>query len=207
MKPARKDGLQTKRRMVDTAERLFAEQGVERVTLVDVSREAGQKNRNAAQYHFGNRVGLINAVLDKHSDLIAQQRRIMLNQLEQREENTLRDLIEAQVLPIANHVRSHPNGLTYLMLNRQLINSRELASLSMQRVEDMPEVLRLQRLMRPHLAPHRPGLVQARMILLRSMLFNGLAGFYDLEPSGDSKDFVCLLCASMVAVLQVDPKC
>ena len=77
MKPARKDGLETKRRLVDTAERLFAEQGVEQVTLVDVSREAGQKNRNAAQYHFGDRVGLINAVLDKHSDMITQRRQLL----------------------------------------------------------------------------------------------------------------------------------
>ncbi len=205
MKPVRKDGLETKRRLVDTAERLFAERGVERVSLVDVSRDAGQKNRNAAQYHFGDRVGLINAVLDKHSNIIAQQRRAMLDQLEQQQETTLRELIEAQVLPIANHVRSHPNGLAYLMLNRQLINSGEHVALSMQRVDDMPDVLRLQRLMRPFLAPHREEAIQAKMILIRCMLFNGLANFYDLDPSGDSKKFVDTLCASMVAVLLVDP--
>ncbi len=205
MKPARKDGLETKRRLVDTAERLFAMEGVEQVKLVDVSREAGQKNRNAAQYHFGDRAGLINAVLDKHSNIIAQQRRAMLDQLEQQKETNLRELIEAQVLPIANHVRSHPNGLTYLMLNRQLINSGEHVALSMQRVDDMPDVLRLQRLMRPFLAPHREEAIQAKMILIRCMLFNGLANFYDLDPSGDSKNFVDTLCASMVAVLLVDP--
>jgi AcrR family transcriptional regulator len=205
MKPARKDGLETKRRLVDTAERLFAEQGVEQVKLVDVSREAGQKNRNAAQYHFGDRAGLINAVLDKHSEIIAEQRSAMLDQLEQQEEITLRELIEAQVLPIANHVKSHPNGLTYLMLNRQLNNSSKHASLSLQRMNDLPDVIRSQRLMRLALAPHSKEVMRAKMILLRCMLFNGLANFYDLTPNEDSSSFIKTLCAGMVAVLLTDP--
>jgi AcrR family transcriptional regulator len=201
MKPVRKDGLETKRRLLDTAERLFAQRGVERVKLVDVSREAGQKNRNAAQYHFGDRAGLINAVLDKHSDIIALERQAMLDHLEHRAEVSLRELIEAQVLPIARHVQSHPNGLTYLMLNRQLVNSSEHVALSLQRINDRPEVLRLQRLMRPFLAPHSAPALQAKMILLHCMLFNGLANFYDLEPEASSENFVNTLCACMVAVL------
>jgi hypothetical protein len=59
--------------------------------------------------------------------------------------------------------------------------------------------------MRPFLAPHREEAIQAKMILIRCMLFNGLANFYDLHPSGDSKNFVDTLCASMAAVLLVDP--
>lgn len=205
MKPARKDGLETKRRLVDTAEKLFAKRGVEQVTLAEVSREAGQKNRNAAQYHFGDRVGLINAVLDKHSDMIDEQRRVMLDKLEQKQQTTLQELIQAQVLPIARHVQSHPNGMTYLMLNRELNNSREHADLSMQRAAKMPGVLRLQRLINSHLPKHSKSAMQAKMLLLRCMLFNGLASFYDINPGANSKKFVETLCASMVAVLLVDP--
>jgi len=204
VKPVRKDGLETKQKLVDTAERLFAEQGVDQVKLVDVSREAGQKNRNAAQYHFGDRLGLINAVLDKHGELIAEQRRLMLDRLEGKDDLCLRELIEAQVLPVANHVESHPNGQAYLMLNRELSNSREHLKLSLQRVDDLPEVLRLQRLMRPLLPPHSPEKMKAKMLLLRCMLFNGLANFYDLNPEGDSGPFVDTLCASMAAVLLVE---
>lgn len=205
MKPTRKDGLETKRRLVDTAERLFAKEGVARVKLVDISREAGQKNRNAAQYHFGDRVGLINAVLDKHSLIIAEQRGTMLDKLEQQEQITLRELIEAQVVPIANHVKSHPGGLTYLMLNRELNNSSEHASLSLKRMSKMPDVIRSQRLMQPTLAPHSKAVMEAKMILLRCMLFNGLANFYDFTPNEDNSCFVETLCASMVAVLLADP--
>lgn len=201
MKPTRKDGLETKQRLVDAAERLFAEQGVEKVKLVDVSREAGQKNRNAAQYHFGDRAGLVNAVLDKHSSIIAGQRRTMLEQLELQPSPTMRELVEALVLPVANHAQTDPNGLTYLMLNRQLTNSGQHMALSWKRVDNLPEVLQLQRLMKERMPAHRKDAMQAKMMLVHCMLFNGLANFYDLNPNGSNKAFVKILCASIVAVL------
>jgi AcrR family transcriptional regulator len=201
VKPARKDGLETKQRLVDAAERLFAEQGVEKVKLVDVSREAGQKNRNAAQYHFGDRAGLINAVLDKHSEIIADQRRNMLAQLAQNPSPTMRELVEALVLPVANHAQSDPNGLTYLMLNRQLTNSGQHMVLSWKRVDNLPEVMQLQRLMKERMPVHRKDAMQAKMMLIHCMLFNGLANFCDLKPTGSNRSFVNTLCASIVAVL------
>lgn len=45
------------------AERLFAESGIARASLRDISMAAGQKNRSAAQYHFKDRDGLILAIL------------------------------------------------------------------------------------------------------------------------------------------------
>ena len=144
---ARKDGLETKARLVDTAERLFSERGVENVTLVEVSRESGQKNRNAAQYHFGDRIGLINAVLDRHSDRIAQDRREILEELEQSPQLTMRALVEIVILPVTNHVKTDPNGHTYLQLNRQIASSSEHRVLGMRRVREMPDLLRLQDMM------------------------------------------------------------
>ena len=201
MKLVRKDSLETRQRLVDAAERLFAEQGVEQVKLVDVSREAGQKNRNAAQYHYGDKAGLINAVLDKHSDVIAAQRRPMLDQLEQKKNPTMRELVEVIVLPVARHVRSDPNGLTYLMVNRQLVNSSEHTQLGFKRVNDMPDVLRLQRMIRHVMPADKKSVMRAKMILIHCMLFNGLANFYDLQPGANDKTFVATLCAGIAAVL------
>jgi AcrR family transcriptional regulator len=200
VKPVRKDGLETRRRLVDAAEKLLAEQGVEKVKLVDVSREAGQKNRNAAQYHFGDRAGLINAVLDKHTQMIAQQRRAMLDLLEPGLP-TMRQLVDALVLPVVDHVKSDPNGLTYLMVNRQLISASGHMALSWQRVNDLPDVLRLQRMMKEAMAAHHKDAMRAKMILVQCMLFNGLANFYDLYPKGLRQVFIDTLCSSINAVL------
>ena len=45
--------------IVEAAERLFAERGIEAVSLRDVSAAAGQRNHSAAQYHFGDRAQLV----------------------------------------------------------------------------------------------------------------------------------------------------
>lgn len=122
----RKDTLRTRRQMVDAAESLFAEHGVDNVTLLDVARAAGQRNRNAAQYHFGNKAGLVNAVLDKHSDLISVRRKRMVDALAKKVAPTLRELVEAYVLPVALHVDSTENGLAFLLINCQITTSGSL---------------------------------------------------------------------------------
>ncbi|MBK8289530.1 MAG: hypothetical protein IPK95_13665 [Cellvibrionales bacterium] len=54
---------------------------MDNVTLLDIARASEQKNRNAPQYHFGDKAGLINAVLNKHSDLISVRRKAMMDAL------------------------------------------------------------------------------------------------------------------------------
>ena len=71
-------GVATREALVETAERLFAEQGIETVSLRDVSKAAGQRNHNAAQYHFGDRAGLVAAVYDHRMRLVNERRHAML---------------------------------------------------------------------------------------------------------------------------------
>ncbi|MGI9275974.1 MAG: TetR/AcrR family transcriptional regulator [Endozoicomonas sp.] len=198
-KPTRKDGLATKQSLIDAAERLFAEQGIDNVKLVDVSRAAGQKNRTAAQYHFVDRSGLIHAVLDKHSVHIARQRKKLLEELDQ--SAPIGKLVEVLVMPVVQHIRNDPNGLTYLYLNRQLVSSSNHLELGRERSSRMPEVLELQRRMRAAIPDQNEAVIHTKMILVHCMLFNGLANFYDLSPAGAISVFVDTLCASIEAVL------
>lgn len=48
-----------------TAQRLFAEQGIDGVSLRQITRDAGEKNVTALQYHFGDRPRLLLAVLER----------------------------------------------------------------------------------------------------------------------------------------------
>ncbi|NDZ80673.1 helix-turn-helix transcriptional regulator [Streptomyces sp. SID10853] len=47
---------------IDAAERLFAERGIDAVSLRTVGAEAGQRNTSAAQDHFGSRQALLDAI-------------------------------------------------------------------------------------------------------------------------------------------------
>lgn len=61
--PAR-DPASTRERLLDTAERLFAEQGFDGTSLRQITREAGV-NLAAIHYHFGSKDALIDAVFDR----------------------------------------------------------------------------------------------------------------------------------------------
>jgi AcrR family transcriptional regulator len=67
--------------LLDTAERLFAERGIEAVSLRDVSAGAGQRNHSAAQYHFGDRRNLVAAVFERRMRVVGERRHAMLDTL------------------------------------------------------------------------------------------------------------------------------
>jgi AcrR family transcriptional regulator len=60
----------TRDRLVLAAAHLFARRGIEEVPLRDIVAEAGQRNASAVHYYFGNRWGLVIAILEYHDDLI-----------------------------------------------------------------------------------------------------------------------------------------
>ena len=87
--------------IVEQAERLFAEHGILGVSRRDISVAAGQRNNSAAQYHFGDRAGLVVAVYEARMSLVDARRRQRLTELEA--EGRLDDvdaLVESLVLPL-----------------------------------------------------------------------------------------------------------
>ena len=58
---------ETRQRLIEAATREFAEHGVHAASLLEVTRQAGQRNRGAVHYHFGSREGMLVAVLESGS--------------------------------------------------------------------------------------------------------------------------------------------
>jgi AcrR family transcriptional regulator len=85
---------------VATAERLFAEHGIDAVSLRAVMAEAGT-NVAAVRYHFGTKDALVEAVVRARSEEIKAARDAVLTSLEEARDPSLRDLAEAFVLPLA----------------------------------------------------------------------------------------------------------
>lgn len=67
-------GTDTRDALLDAAERLVAERGVNGVSLREVGQVAGARNNSAAQYHFGNRDGLLHAVVARRSEAVDERR-------------------------------------------------------------------------------------------------------------------------------------
>ena len=73
--------MNTKTRILDTAERLFAHQGIEATSLRTITAEAGV-NLAAVNYHFQSKEALMHAVIARRLDPINQRRLAMLDAYE-----------------------------------------------------------------------------------------------------------------------------
>ena len=107
--------------LIDAAERLFAERGSDRVSLREITSAAGATNASAVQYHFGDRRGLVRAVLAKHAGKIDRQRHELLDAYERSGEADLHRLAAALVEPLAAELMRE-GGPGYLQLLSDLYN-------------------------------------------------------------------------------------
>ena len=107
--------------------RLFAQQGVEAVSLRTINTEAGSKNKSAVQYHFGSKLGILEAIFEKigerllpiYDDLFAR-----LKKLSRNNEVTVSEIILSLHLPIF-YVDSSKDLGPYMskLLAKMMLNS------------------------------------------------------------------------------------
>jgi AcrR family transcriptional regulator len=97
--------------MIDAAERLVAEQGLAAMSLREVQSLADQRNKSAAQYHFGTREGLIEAVLLARMAPVNERRTELLAQAcANGAVPSVRQLVETLVRPVAEHTVLAPSS-------------------------------------------------------------------------------------------------
>src|SRR5262245_2537091 len=101
--------------LIRVAERLMAERGVEAVDLKEIQLAAGQRNRSAVNYYFGDRAGLVAAIIDKHRVAINEQRHRLLDEFEQSGSGSVRALLDAAVAPFAD-LLSDPSGRDFMII-------------------------------------------------------------------------------------------
>jgi AcrR family transcriptional regulator len=113
----------TRERLIATAEELFAERGIGGVSLREINTAAGQRNSTALQYHFGDRDGLVRAVLAKHTPEVESRRHALLDEYEASGGNDrLRTLAGALVRPSAVKLADADGGRAYLRIMAQLVH-------------------------------------------------------------------------------------
>jgi AcrR family transcriptional regulator len=102
-------------RLIEAAERLFAEQGVHGVSLREIGVQAGQRNTAAARYHFGSKESLVDAVFEHRMTPINARRENLLEQADQDGRgHEPRFLVEAFLLPLASALGDRDKPSWYL---------------------------------------------------------------------------------------------
>ncbi|MEH6637325.1 MAG: helix-turn-helix domain-containing protein [Halioglobus sp.] len=198
----RKDTLATRKRIIDTAEALFAERGVESTSLLEIAKVSGQKNRSALQYHFTNKEGLLDAVLDKHAQDISDARTLMLDSLEQRGDYTLYELIEALVLPMASQLDNKDGGRAFLKIHSQLMTTQAYSELRQRRDRGSADTQRLFAMTAPFLNTEDKDAIRSRFLLSGSLLVHGLAAYLVQTDNIARTAFLHTLVQGLVDLLQ-----
>jgi AcrR family transcriptional regulator len=112
-----RDGTPTRERLLREAERLFAREGLYRVTIREITEAAGQRNVSAVNYHFGSREGIIDVILARHGDPIDEDRGKRLARIGP--EAPTRELVAALVTAYATSLET-PDGRDYLRIVAQM---------------------------------------------------------------------------------------
>src|SRR5690606_13665997 len=109
-----------RRRLLDAAARAFAEHGVANASLLDITRQAGQRNRGALHYHFGSRDGVLAAVLDRHVDFLARREAELLDVALGSPDDDLESVVEVVVRPAVELAESGWRGRCCLLIVAEL---------------------------------------------------------------------------------------
>lgn len=100
--------------LLKTAQRLFAERGIDGVSMREIAREAGQRNNSALHYHFGSKEALIVAILQSGMREVNELRNDYVDQLFNSGRHAeLRGLVEAIVWPMASRLMTGRGNNTY----------------------------------------------------------------------------------------------
>lgn len=112
----------TARQLLDVAERLFAERGLEAVSLREIVAASGQRNLSAAQYHFGSREALLGMLLERRVYAINLLRHARLDALEtEGRAGDVRAVVTASTAVLADVVRDEAWGPDYVRVTAQVL--------------------------------------------------------------------------------------
>src|SRR5271156_3483901 len=81
-KAPRREASDVPAQLLDAAEGLFAERGIEAVSLREIAAEAGQKNNSAVIYHFGDKRGLLDALIADRVHKVERVRRGLIERFD-----------------------------------------------------------------------------------------------------------------------------
>lgn len=174
---------QTKLQIIRAAEALFFERGFEAVSMREVAIAARQGNPSAAIYHFGDKRGLVNAILDRHAIPIQTGWLATLRYFDTRGVTALEDLASLLVRPIVDKIDDPEGGRAYLALCAELATSSSIP-LSETRACQGPGVLEMSRCMMAAAGPMDPALLMLRKARIETLIFTSIHDYMILLRRG-----------------------
>lgn len=171
-------------RLLDLAERLFAEKGIDAVSLNSIARYANQLNGSVIQYHFGSKIGLIQAILERRMAVLNNRRNELIATIDiSNRLVALRQIGEAMVLPFAEYLIAE-NGSSYLRFVAQVTFNCDQSVFEMVRGRHDTAVRRIVDLVRQILSDVPPDIVRHRLAVVTNLVLFSIGEREKLRMAG-----------------------
>lgn len=104
-------GDKTRTRLINEALRLFSEQGIGAVSIRTIVAAAGAQNLSAVHYHFGNKEGLVTAIVNTVTEELLPEQKASLEQLAEVENPSVRQILVHAYTPYLDMAISSERGM------------------------------------------------------------------------------------------------
>lgn len=168
----------TRSKLILAALSLFAQHGIEAVSIRQIIIKAGQSNESAVHYHFGNKDGLVVAVLDHVNQLLQPTQRdalLALQKIAEKRQPTTREIVSNGIMPfVLLYAQSSTGRKAIRFLSRLTWQSNE-EGFNMLIVRLWPYYKRLEGYLIEALPDKQPSALQVHGALAVSTVLHGLA--------------------------------
>jgi AcrR family transcriptional regulator len=108
----------SRQRLIEAAEHLFATRGIDAVSLAEITLEAGLNNTGAVHYYFGGREELLEAIVEQHRTELDRRREELFDAAEARGPVDLEAVLRASIEPLVDQL-DDPRGRAFLSIQAQ----------------------------------------------------------------------------------------
>jgi len=194
------------------AQELFASKGIDAVSLNEINKAAGQRNTSALHYHFGNKQGLISAIIYEHYAAIDQHINQQLDHFEALpiEQQTPRNLLRAIVTPFSQQLDTQA-GVDYLLIVSQMFGKGTELILEGHPSGQDHARQRIFNRFEATFSDIPPQVRATKTVLCASLMFNALATYAqsmlteEQNQLGEKTLFISNLIDSLTAIADTKP--
>ena len=171
--------------VLDVAERLFAERGIDGVSLREIAKAAGSRNTGVAHYYFGDKQHLVDAIIARRSPSLHARRAQLLAEATSDARGGLAGpemLVRVIMTPLAEALERGDNFIGFLArIATESPASIDIAKLDQKPAQSFLAASRLLARGLPGLTRHR---FQIRLDLLMQLMVTAIASRQRAERSG-----------------------
>lgn len=162
-----------RQKLLDTAERLFGEHGVDAISVRQITLAAGQSNNSAVAHHFGSKEDLLLAIFKHRSVEVDRAEKRRLAALDESGDDSVRGLLGALLLPLSEDLEPVGEAIFAKFLARLHTLPPELHPIN-RYPNIMPTAIAIEERLRVKLPFLPSGIFNTRYRLVTGMFYSGV---------------------------------